>query len=204
MDSAAVDRLAIRDLIENWVIWRDSGDWERLAALWHPKGRMMTTWCEASAAEFVARSAKAWTNGMSVLHSLGGSSIEVRSRRGIAQTRMQILQRGEVHGVRVDVACQGRFWDALENVDGRWLLVLRQPIYELDRMTPVESGAVVELDADLLACFPEGYRHLAYLQTQMGFDIRRDLPGTRGPAVEAVLSAGEVWLCGGPLPLESG
>ena len=25
----AADRLAIRDLVENWVVWRDSGDWER-------------------------------------------------------------------------------------------------------------------------------------------------------------------------------
>jgi hypothetical protein len=26
MDDALRDRLAIRDLIENWVVWRDAGD----------------------------------------------------------------------------------------------------------------------------------------------------------------------------------
>ncbi len=29
------DRLAIRDLVENWVVWRDAGDWERFATVWH-------------------------------------------------------------------------------------------------------------------------------------------------------------------------
>jgi hypothetical protein len=25
----AADRQEIRELIENWVVWRDAGDWER-------------------------------------------------------------------------------------------------------------------------------------------------------------------------------
>lgn len=190
------DHRAIRDLIENWVIWRDAGAWSRLATLWHPDGRMMTTWCEASASDFIARSEQAWQAGMTVLHSLGGTSIDQRADRAVAQTRMRILQRAEVHGVLVDVTCHGRFWDALERVDGRWLLRLRQPIYELDAMTPVALGAHVALDPVLLASFPEGYRNLAYLQTQLGLTVSRDLPGTRGSAVEALLDRGARWLAG--------
>ncbi|BAR55174.1 hypothetical protein ACVIWV_000257 [Bradyrhizobium diazoefficiens] len=30
-----LDRLAIRDLIEDWAVWRDAGDWERFATVWH-------------------------------------------------------------------------------------------------------------------------------------------------------------------------
>ena len=190
------DRQAIRDLIENWVIWRDAGEWARLATLWHPEGRMVTTWCEADAADFIARSERAWQAGMTVLHGLGGTSVDVRSDRAVAQTRMHILQRAEVHGVPVDVTCHGRFWDALEKVDGRWLLRLRQPIYELDTMVPVVPGAVPTLDPVLLSAFPEGYRHLAYLQTGLGFDVSRDLPGTRGPAIAALMDRGARWLGG--------
>lgn len=25
----------IRELIENWVLWRDAGDWERFRTVWH-------------------------------------------------------------------------------------------------------------------------------------------------------------------------
>jgi hypothetical protein len=46
---AMLEELEIRRLIENWVLWRDAGDWDRFATVWHPNGRIMTTWCQASA-----------------------------------------------------------------------------------------------------------------------------------------------------------
>ena len=36
------ERLAIRELIENWTLWRDAGEWDRFATVWHPEGRMWT------------------------------------------------------------------------------------------------------------------------------------------------------------------
>lgn len=63
--------------------------------------------------------------------------------RAISQTRMTIMQRGPVHGVVCDVACVGRFYDFFEKRAGRWAIVLRQPIYEKDRLDPVEPGATV-------------------------------------------------------------
>ncbi|HEY4970256.1 MAG TPA: nuclear transport factor 2 family protein, partial [Steroidobacteraceae bacterium] len=64
------DQQAIRQLIENWVLWRDTGEWERLATLWHPEGRMITTWNQSGAAEFISRSRRAWENGIQVLHAM--------------------------------------------------------------------------------------------------------------------------------------
>jgi hypothetical protein len=29
--TADADRFAIRELVENWALWRDAGDWERFA-----------------------------------------------------------------------------------------------------------------------------------------------------------------------------
>ena len=99
---------------------------------------------------------------------------------------MTISQRAEVDGVVCDVVCTGRFYDFLEKRDGRWGIVLRQPIYEKDRMDPVDPAARLELDAALLARFPEGYRHLAYLQTGIGYAVKTDMPGLKGPEVEAL------------------
>ena len=190
------DCYQIRQLIENWVLWRDSGDWDRLGSIWHPEGRMATTWFQASANDFIARSRLAWNAGMKVYHTLGGSSIDVRSSRAIAQTRMHITQRASVDGVMVDVDCLGRFWDAFERRGERWGLLLRQPIYELDRISSVDPQAGLALDPELLARFPEGYRHLAYVQTLLGFEINPNLPGTRGPEVEALQERGQRWLSG--------
>ncbi|HTU06975.1 MAG TPA: nuclear transport factor 2 family protein, partial [Trebonia sp.] len=91
------------------------------------------------------------------------------------------------------------FYDFFEKRDGRWGIVLRQPIYEKDRMDPVEPGATVDLDPDLLAQFPEGYRYLAYLQVQVGYPVKPDMPGLRGPDVQALYARGDAWLAGEPV-----
>ena len=119
---------------------------------------------------------------MRILHFLGGSSIDVAGKRAIAQTKMTISQRAPVDGVICDVVCTGRFYDFFEKRDGRWGLVLRQPIYEKDRLDPVDPAAKLALDQDLLARFPEGYRHLAYLQTKIGYQVKTDMPGSKGPS----------------------
>ncbi len=118
----------------------------------------------------------------------------------IAQTKMTISQRATVDGVVCDVVCTGRFYDFLEQRDGRWGFVLRQPIYEKDRLDPVDPAVRLELDLELLARFPEGYRYLAYLQTKIGFTIKPDMPMLKGPSVERLYLRGSAWLAG--LPLE--
>jgi hypothetical protein len=77
--------------------------------------------------------------------------------------------------------------------------VLRQLIYEKDRADPVDPAARLELDPELLARFPDGYRHLAYVQTQIGYAVKDDMPGLTGPAVEALYARGAAWLAGRPL-----
>jgi hypothetical protein len=193
------DRLAIREVIENWVVWRDAGDWERFRTVWHDDGVMMATWFQGPAAEFIRVSREGFERGVSILHFLGGHSVDLAGERAISQTKMTISQRAEVHGVRVDVVCTGRFYDLMERRDGRWGVVLRQPIYEKDRMDPVDPSAKLVLDAALLAQFPEGYRHLAYLQTGIGYPVKRDMPGLKGPEVEALYARGARWLAGGAL-----
>ena len=190
------DRLLIRDLVENWAVWRDAGDWERFRTVWHHDGRMNATWKQGTADEFIEASINGWNRGVSILHFLGGMSIDLATPRAIAQTKMTISQRGEVHGVLCDVVCTGRFYDFLEKRDGRWGLVERQPIYEKDRMDPVDPGANLKLDGNLLAQFPAGYRHLAYLQSGIGYPVKRDMPGLKGPEVEALYERGRRWLHG--------
>ena len=197
-DRETADRLAIRDLVESWAVWRDAGDWERFRTVWHDDGRMMATWFQGPADEFIRVSREGWERGVSILHFLGGTSIDLAGDRAIAQTKMTISQRASVDGVECDVVCTGRFYDFLERRSGLWGLVLRQPIYEKDRLDPVDPAAALSLDASLLDRFPAGYRHLAYAQTRIGFEVKRDMPGLKGPEVEALYERGARWLAGGP------
>ncbi|MBN1136350.1 MAG: nuclear transport factor 2 family protein [Anaerolineae bacterium] len=202
MDDLLADKLAIREVVENWVVWRDAGDWERFATVWHDDGWMTATWFQGPASEFIAVSREGFNRGVHILHTLGGWSCQIAGLRAISQVKMTIHQRAPLDGVLVDVACQGRFYDFFQKRAGRWAIVRRQPIYEKDRLDPVDPAAVPRLDAELLARYPEGYRHLAYLQFKNGFSVKMGLPGLRGPEVEKVYAEGQAWLEGSARPGE--
>ena len=193
---AVADRRLIGELLQNWVVWRDAGDWERFRTVWHPDGRMMATWTQGTGNEFIEISKQGWAKGVSILHFLGGISIDLAGDRAVSQAKMTISQRAEVEGVLCDVLCTGRFYDFLEKRQGRWGIVPRQPIYEKDRMDPVTPGEAPRLDRALLEQFPPGYRHLAYLQGRVGYPVKPDMPGLRGPGVERLYQRGAAWLAG--------
>jgi hypothetical protein len=196
MDQQLLDRLAIRDLVENWAVWRDAGDWERFATVWHDEGWMSATWFQGPARDFMRVSQEGFAKGVRILHFLGGSSIDLSGERAIAQTKMTISQRAPVHDVPCDVVCTGRFYDFLEKRQGRWGIIRRQPIYEKDRIDPVDPAAELQLDQKALAALPEGYRHLAYMQELIGYKVKRDMPGLVGAEVEKLYGEGREWLAG--------
>jgi hypothetical protein len=198
MRTDSLDRLEIRELIENWALWRDAGDWDRFRTVWHDDGVMMATWFQGPASEFIRVTQEGWAKGVSILHFLGGTSVDLAGDRAIAQTKMTISQRGDVQGVLCDVVCTGRFYDFVEKRKGRWGVVLRQPIYEKDRVDPVDPAARLVIDQAKLGEYPKGYRHLAYIQTQIGYTVKRDMPQLTGPEVEALYARGKAWLSGGP------
>jgi hypothetical protein len=196
MTDEAADRREIRELIENWALWRDARDWARFRTVWHDDGIMNATWFQGDADTFIKVSQEGYDRGVRALHFLGGSTIDVALTRAVAQTKMTITQRGPVEGVVCDVVCTGRFYDFLEKRAGRWGLVVRQPIYEMDRIDAVDPSQTPALDRKLLTSFPEGYRHLAYLQTRAGYKVKPDMPGLDGPQLAALYARGARWLKG--------
>jgi hypothetical protein len=197
MNDTLQDRLAIRELTDNWVLWRDARQWDRFRTVWHPEGVMHATWFQGTYEDFIRVSQEGFDRGVRIVHFLGGHTSDIAGDRAVAQTKMKIEQRAAVDGVVCDVTCTGRFYDFIERRQGRWGIVTRQPIYEKDRLDAVDPAADLKLDAGLLAQFPEGYRHLAYLQTRIGYTVKRDMPGHEGAALEALYARGAHWLAGG-------
>ena len=196
MTPQVLDRLAIRQVVENWVVWRDAGDWERFRTVWHADGYMMATWFQGAAEKFIEVSRAGFEKGVSILHFLGGNSVDLAGDRAVSQTKMTISQRAKVHDVAVDVVCTGRFYDFFEKRGGSWGIVLRQPIYEKDRIDPVDPAAALTLEQDRLAALPAGYRHLAYIQLGIGYDVKLDMPQLTGPATDELYRRGAKWLSG--------
>jgi hypothetical protein len=188
------DQLEISTLMQNWALARDTGDWGKLRATAHPGAAMTTTWFDGTFDAFVGSCEASFSKGSRSQHFLGGTVAEIRGARALAQTRMSINVRSQLDGVEVDAVCTGRFFDRVEKRGGVWRLFRRSVIYEKDRIDPVDPGARVSLDPVLLSRFPEGYRHLAYLQTRNGAQVNPNLPTARGEALEKLLHDARIWL----------
>ncbi len=190
------DEQDIRWLIEKWVVWRDGAHWDRFQTVWHPDGQMVATWFDGPAAEFIARSKAGWLAGVNVNHFLGGTVVDIVGDRALAETKMTITQRLPVHGELADVICTGRFYDFIDRRDGAWRFTRRRCIYETDRIVTVTPGRTIALDAERLGRFPEGYRHLGYVQDLAGLPVNPQLPGRTGPELERLYERGREWLSG--------
>ena len=193
------DQLAISALMQDWALARDTGDWDALRATAHPGAAMTTTWFDGRFEDFVESCETSFGRGSRSQHFLGGTVAEIKGARAIAQTRMSINVRSRLDGVEVDAVCLGRFFDRVERREGAWRIAKRSVIYEKDRIDPVDPGAAISLDPALLGRFPEGYRHLAYLQTRVGYQVKPDMPGIEGAELDALYARGARWLNGKPL-----
>src|SRR5688572_1338780 len=109
-----MDKLAIRETVENWIMYRDSADWERFKTVWHPEGWMTATWFQGHWTEFLKVSQEGFNKGVRILHTCSGFSCEVAGDRAISQSKMTIMQRAPVDGVLVDVVCTGRMYDFMQ------------------------------------------------------------------------------------------
>jgi len=111
-------------------------------------------------------------------HFLGGSSIEISGMRAIAQTKKRIDSRQKLDGIACDVVCTGRFYQFFEQRDGSfgpWCCIKASTRRTASTRSIRRPSS--RLDPELLASYPEGYRHLAYVQTKAGFTVKPDLPG---------------------------
>jgi hypothetical protein len=195
--SAVVERDAIRTLMAEWASARDAGRWEKLRSLYAPDATMQTTWFEGSADEFIEQSAKGFGRSAKAQHLVGASVIDLLDTRAIAETRITLLLRASLGRAQVDVTCYGRFFDFLESNGLKWRICKRVPIYDKDRVDPVNPADQLDIDHDVLARFAEGYRHLAYVQSRAGASVTRGLIEPGSVEEQHLYREGAEWLAQG-------
>jgi hypothetical protein len=194
-EASPLDPFLIQRMVDSWAIWRDTRWWDRIEELWHPEGKMVTTWNGlAGSAQFAEAAQSGYEAGDRMLHSDGGCTVDIVGNRAVSQTKLRIMQRAEVDGVVCEVVCIGRDYDLLEYKNGKWGFLLRQPIYERDWISPVASTESVRIDPEELRRYPEGYAHLAVLQARLGYDINANLPTRDNARLDELYACGEQWL----------
>jgi hypothetical protein len=194
---AVVERDAIRNAIAEWALARDTGQWERLRSLYAPGASMQTTWFKGSAGEFIERSAKGFGRSAIAQHLVGASVIDLCGARAIAETRIVLLLRAALGQTQVDVTCYGRFVDFFESRRSKWRIWKRVPVYEKDRIDPVNPADQLDIDREALSQFAEGYRHLAYVQSRAGANVTKDLIEPGSVEENDLYREGAEWLAQG-------
>lgn len=194
--SAMRDRLEIREVVENWVFWRDSCNWEALRAAYTPDGRMSSGASSGTIEQFIAFSREFTEKGLlRPTHLIGSSLIETNGDKAIAETRVTVLLRGVLEGVEVDVTAYARQYDRFVRHEGRWLIKMRTPIYDRDRMDVVHPGSTLSIDPERLAGYPSEYKYMSYLNDALGVAPANLTLPTGQSAAEAQLRAeGAAWL----------
>jgi len=187
------DKLAIAEVIQNWALWRDTGNFDALRSTFHPDATMTATWFSGPAKDFIARAETRKPGGRSA-HFVGGSSVRLNGDKALAETPILLLLRESVDDVEVDVTCHGRFFDRLVRHEGAWTILRRGVIYEKDRIDPVSPDATLTLDPAILSRFPEGYRHVAYVQSKRGMNVATDRPTLPSPELDVLYREANAWL----------
>ena len=187
-------RAVIREAVESWALWRDSGRWRELRALYTADAVVHTTWFVGSAVEFVERCRQSAGRGARSQHFIGAVCVELAGERALAESRAMLMVRAPLHGVEVDVTCWVRFYDWFVRQGSGWRIRMRSGVYEKDRIDSVDPSIKISLDTAQLARYPEGYRHLAYLQAAGGASITPDLPTPGSEALLRLYAEGSRWL----------
>jgi len=180
MTDDLLDRLTVRQLVEDWAVLRDARMWGRFREVWHDDGRMMATWFQGSRDEFIKVSEEGYARGVRILHFLGGST-SMSPAIAPSPDQMTISQRARVDDVLCDVVCTGRFYDFFEKRAGRWGPGAAQPIYEKGSARSARPVGEARARQNLLGAFPEGYRHPRLSANAHRYTVKPDMPGLDGP-----------------------
>ena len=194
-----LDELEIRRLRQRWAFGRDYGDWDEIAACFHPGARISISWYEGDVAGFIEGSKASMARlrpEERAKHWLGNARFRVRGDRAVAEVDTIIASRAFVDDHLFDFTSRARFYDLVERRDGDWKIVQWKMIYDADRMDAVEPHRVpAEFYAEMdLSPYPPACAHLCYRLARSGRRISDDIVCVGTAAEDAVKEEGRRWL----------
>jgi hypothetical protein len=169
-----IEKVRVQSLVSKSIIARDSGHWEMVAACYHPKATLTTSWFTGTPAEFVegSRNMKiARHPGESQKHMTSNFAVEVKGTRAVSECDLILYQRRLIEGIEFDLSTWSRRLDLAELVDGEWKIWRATMIYEKDRMDAAEPGANLTefLGKVDFSPYPPQIRHHCWRNAMVGF-----------------------------------
>jgi hypothetical protein len=192
------DKIACAEVVQAWGFARDQGRWADLLDTFHADGRIHVSWFEGPFPDFVDRCRQNYGKGSSAKHLFWPARVTVNGARALTETNAAILVRQTIEGVQVDLTSYARFLDRLERRDGRWRIVERACVYELDRLDPVEPSAAFAavMQQGDAARYPAPYRYMGYRVAAAGRALAEPVHYDGRAETEALKKRYAAWLDG--------
>lgn len=200
MDLATMaDKLAIIELVGLERLWRDTGEWDKVAEAFTEDAIITTTWFQGNAREFALRSKEMAERGRHSKHPIQPIHVRIRGDRALVESRAQIQNRDVFDGVMVDTTQYLRFWSRVVREPVGWRLGSFEGIYEKGTMAPVDPNQKVPIDwTEVEAATPRtSYQLWAWAMKRRGYPVPDDRLGDDEPEqLRAFYEAEEAWLDG--------
>ncbi len=194
-DDDILDQLRVADLVQRERTSRDAGQWDQMAACWHPQSTVDVSWYNGDGAGFVAGSRRNAASGRVSLHQLAPTIVRVAGGRAIAETPCQLLSFVPVESIDMCMTGAVRLLWRAQRQDRSWRIAGLRMIYIRDYLAPCDPSRVPMIDQAELAGYRPSYRFLSYILARSPNRPRDDLPGIDRPEiVEALRKAEATWL----------
>ena len=178
-----VEELNIRKVRETWAFGRDLGEWDALAACFHPEATITVSWYSGPASGFVERSRQsraAMKPEERSKHWLGNMRVALAGTRATLETDAQVQVRELIDGYWFDYTSYMRFFDLMVKHEGAWKIWKASCIYDKDRLDPVVPSSVPL----------SFYEAVPVVGAESGFAYMRFRQGKRGRTVPAGIVLG--------------
>lgn len=154
------------------------------------------SWFTGSAREFVERTRRRSTDGVSGRHRLSAPTVRIDGDRAWVELPLGIefpVMVGDIPGNLVSY-CRSQY-RARRTVDGTWRLVHITAIYERDELTAALPATQLPVDPDELRDHRASFRCLAWYFARDGIRLADDTLGDDRPDAVAMHYAAErAWL----------
>jgi hypothetical protein len=195
----ALDKLQIFELVRLERLWRDLGEWDKLAEAYTEDATIRTSWFHGNARDFAEGSKAMADRGRHSKHPIWPVYARVNRDRALVESRSQIQNRSEIYGVGVDTVQYVRFVSRVRRTPAGWRLVSFEGIYEKGTIAPVNPHDTVPVDWDeVTAATPRtSYQLHAWAISRRGYSVPDDLLGDDEPQqLREFFAAEEEWLLG--------
>ncbi|HEX3801721.1 MAG TPA: nuclear transport factor 2 family protein [Solirubrobacteraceae bacterium] len=197
---ALSDKLEIIELVGLERLWRDTGEWDKLAAAFTEDAVIKTTWFDGNARAFVELSREMADRGRHSKHPINPIYVRINRDRALVESRAEIQNRSEIDGVWVDMTQYVRFISRVRRTPEGWRLASFEGIYEKGTLAPVNPLDRLPFDwSEVERSVPRpAYQLWAWAMTRRGYKVPDNLLGDDRPEELRAFYAREAqWLEGG-------